>query len=108
MASITPHPVRRPVAQNVSDIDPESSHAKVSVHREIWEDAEARELGGLRAKGTFTPATAPPGRSAIGARRVYHLEIYGFGEVTKVRARLIAKGFSENSGVDHEETFAIR
>ena len=110
VASATPDPVRGPVGQKIGDVEPEpSSHAEVlqSVHREIWEDAEAQELGGLRANETFTQVTAPLGHCAIGARRVYNLEIYGFEKVTKARARVIAKGFSENSGEDHDETFAV-
>ena len=111
MASITPDPARRPVGQKVGDIDPDpSSHAEVlqSEHRKIWKDVEARELEGMRANGTFTSVTAPPGRSAIRARQVHNLERYGLGKVTKVRARMIAKRFRENSGVDHDEMFAVR
>ena len=66
VASITPDPVLGPVGQKIGDVKPKpSSHAKVlqSVHHETWEDAEAQELGGLKANGTFTPVTAPPGRS---------------------------------------------
>ena len=109
VASITPDPVLGPVGQKIGDVEPEpSSHAEVlqSVHREIWEDAEAQELGGLKANGTFTPVTAPPGRSPIGARWVYKWKSDGFGEVTKAKARLVAKGFSQKPGVDYDETFA--
>ena len=94
VASITPDPVLGPVGQKIGDVEPEpSSHAEVlqSVHREIWEDAEVRELGGLRANGTFPPVTAPPGRSPIGARWVSKRKSDGFGEVTKAKARLVAK-----------------
>ena len=77
VASVSPDPVRGSVGQKIGDVEPEPlSHAEVlqPVHREIWEDAEARELLGLWANVTFTPATAPPGRRAIATRRVYNFK----------------------------------
>lgn len=48
----------------------------------------------------------PQGRSPAGAKWAYVWKLNGFGEVTKAKARLVAKWFSQMPGVDFDETFA--
>lgn len=67
VVSVPPYHVLEPVDQRIGDVKAQPSpHAEVlqSKHRDIREDAEARDLGELRTYGPLTPATATTGRVA--------------------------------------------
>ena len=96
---------------HISEVDPEpQSYAEVlkcrPELRKIWENAMARELNGLQATKTFSPATKPSDRKAVGSKWLFKWKQNRFGEVVKAKARLVAKGFSQREGIDYFETFA--
>jgi len=48
----------------------------------------------------------PPGRKAIGSRWVFKPKFKSNGELDKYKARLVAQGFTQKAGIDHQETFS--
>ncbi|CAN0368013.1 unnamed protein product [Discosporangium mesarthrocarpum] len=48
----------------------------------------------------------PPGRKAVGAKWVFKSKTDEMGIVTRAKARLVAKDFSQKPGIDYFETFA--
>ena len=48
----------------------------------------------------------PPGQSIVGCRWVYMIKTKVYGSVERYKARLIARGFTQEYGIDYEETFA--
>ena len=48
----------------------------------------------------------PPGQSVVGCRWVYKIKTKVDGFVKRYKARLIAKDFTQEYGIDYEETFA--
>ena len=63
-------------------------------------------MNGLKSNNTFVVTDVPPGRKPVGAKWVFKVKSNEFGEVTKPKARLVAKVFSQIPGVDYQETFA--
>ena len=49
----------------------------------------------------------PPNQSVVGCRWVYKIKTKADGFIERYKARLITKGFTQDYGIDYEETFAL-
>jgi hypothetical protein len=56
--------------------------------------------------GTWEIVDLPKGRKAIGNEWEFKKKRDEQGNVTKYKARFVAKGFTQKEGVDFNETFA--
>ena len=63
------------------------------------------EMKSLQDNDTFSLTSLPEGRTAIGSRWVYTVKDSLNGSNTH-KARFVAKGYSQQKGVDYQETFA--
>lgn len=73
---------------------------------EQWEAAVQSELQSLSRHDTWTPCPVPSGRSAISSKWVFKIKRNADGTINKYKARLVARGFSQQEGVDYHDTFA--
>ncbi|KAL5753906.1 hypothetical protein ACOSP7_022126 [Xanthoceras sorbifolium] len=64
------------------------------------------ELDALHKNHTWDVVDLPSGQSVIGCRWVYKIKTKVDGSVERYKARLIARGFTQEYGIDYEETFA--
>ena len=71
----------------------------------FWQQAMNKEITCLTEKGTWILVDLPPGRKTIKNRWVYVTKLDTPGK-DPYRARLVAKGFTQEAGIDYEETFA--
>ena len=60
----------------------------------------------LLKTGTWDLVDLPAGKSAIGCKWVYKIKTRSDGTVDHYKAHLVAKGFTQEYGIDYEETFA--
>jgi hypothetical protein len=71
-----------------------------------WRDAMLEEMASIEHNQTWSLVNLPAGQRAIGLKWVFKIKKDEHGNVTKHKARLIAKGYVQHHGVDYEEVFA--
>ena len=71
----------------------------------LWQQAMKEELNALHKTGTWD-LVDPSGKSAIDCKWVYKIKTLSDGTVDRYKARLVARGFTQEYGIDYEETFA--
>ena len=72
----------------------------------LWKQAMKEELDALHKTITWDLVDLPSGKSAIGCKWVYKIKTRSDGTVDRYKARLIARGFTQEYGIDYENTFA--
>ncbi|GKD68329.1 retrovirus-related pol polyprotein from transposon TNT 1-94, partial [Tanacetum coccineum] len=71
-----------------------------------WIDAIQEDLNQLYRNKVWTLVLLPYGKIAIGSKWVFRNKKDEHGIVTKNKARLVAQGYSQEEGIDYDETFA--
>ena len=71
-----------------------------------WDDAIRKELASLKAAKTWELVRRPKDKNVVGSKWVLRLKKDSEGEIDKHKARVVAKGFTQQEGVDYFETFA--
>jgi hypothetical protein len=72
-----------------------------------WQAAMQEEIDSVKRTQTWELADLPQGHRAITLKRVYKLKRNEAGEIVKHKARLVARGFVQQEGIDFDEVFAL-
>lgn len=81
-------------------------HVRKSKDREHWETAMQEELDNCERMGTWDliPQSAlPPNADLVDCRWVFKIKHDSGGAISRWRARIVARGFSQRPGVDYNE-----
>ena len=73
---------------------------------ELWKEAINAELVALAANGTWQEEVPPKKANIVTSKWVFKPKMHVDGSLDKLKARLVARGFSQIHGVDYEDTFA--
>ena len=85
---------------------------KEAMERNDWQEwkkamiAEMNSMGKTKTFQKLKRKNLPIGRKPIGCKWVFKLKKDENGNVTKYKARIVAKGYSQKFGTDYEHTFA--
>ncbi|KAD2804961.1 hypothetical protein E3N88_38338 [Mikania micrantha] len=71
-----------------------------------WKNAMKEEIAALEHHITWSLTHLPPGKKAIGLKWVYKLKFHADGSVKIYKARIVAKGYAQQNGIDYEETLS--
>jgi hypothetical protein len=64
------------------------------------------EITTLHADGTWSLVPYEPSMNVIGYWWVYKIKCWADGTVERYKARLVAREFTEQEGIDYSETFS--
>ena len=64
------------------------------------------EMDALSSNGTWELVTLPPGKFPIGCHWVYTVKVGPDGQVDPLKAHLVAKGYTQQYGLDYYDTFS--
>ncbi|XP_031104791.1 uncharacterized protein LOC116009796 [Ipomoea triloba] len=71
-----------------------------------WQQAMVDEIAVLHSSGTWDLVPLPPGKTVVGCRWVYNVKVGPDGHIDKLKARLVANGYTQVFGVDYTNTFS--
>ena len=84
--------------------EPQTFHEASS--NPLWQQAMKEELDALHKTRTLDLVDLPSGKSAIGCKWVYKIKNRLDSTIDHYKARLVSRGFTQEYGIDSEETFA--
>lgn len=64
------------------------------------------ELQALEQNRTWTVVSLPPGKHTVGCKWVYKTKFRSYGSVERYKAQLVAKGYTQQDGIDFLDTFS--
>ncbi|GJS92658.1 retrovirus-related pol polyprotein from transposon TNT 1-94 [Tanacetum coccineum] len=91
-------------ADFLSEIEPKK--VSEALKHPGWIDAMQEELNQFYRNKVWTLVPLPYGKIAIGSKWVFRNKKDEHGTTTKNKARLVAQGYSQEEGIDYDETFA--
>ncbi|MFS7974794.1 putative RNA-directed DNA polymerase [Helianthus anomalus] len=77
-----------------------------AVGKPEWEQAMVNELQAIEKHDTWELTTLPAGKNVVGLKWLFKTKLGADGKIMKHKARLVVKGYSQQHGIDYQETFA--
>lgn len=94
-------------ANLIEIVDPQDIHeALSSPQAKQWKRAIKEELDSLVQRKTWENTVLPEGKRCIGCKWVFKTKIDADGKISRYKARLVAQGFTQEKGIDYDETYS--
>ena len=71
-----------------------------------WRQAMIDEMTALESSGTWKLVPLPPDKSTVGCRWIFAIKVGPDGQVDRLKARFVAKGYTQIYGLDYSDTFS--
>ncbi|GKV48803.1 hypothetical protein SLEP1_g55595 [Rubroshorea leprosula] len=77
-----------------------------AVRQPEWCTAMAEEYNALLGNNTWDLVPSPPTVNIVGSKWVYRIKQKSDGTIERFKARLVAQGYTQQPGVDYDDTFS--
>ena len=84
----------------------EPNYYEEASKQEVWVKAMEEEVKTIKKNNTMELVNYPQGKDIIGVKWVYKTNHNPNGTIQKHKARFFAKGYSQQLGIDNNDTFA--
>ncbi|CAL2265123.1 unnamed protein product [Prunus armeniaca] len=98
------YPISHALLAAVTDQEP-TCFSQAQKHVE-WRDAMTEEINALLKNNTWTLVPSTPSQNTIGCKWVFWIKRTSDGRIEHYKARLVAKCFHQQPGIDYAETFS--
>ncbi|SNX81731.1 related to retrotransposon protein [Melanopsichium pennsylvanicum] len=88
------------------DLMPTVKEAMAREDAQKWREAIMKEVEGLEKKGTWEIVDRPLNVRLVDSKLVLKIKTDANMKPTKYKARLVARGFTQQQGIDYDEIFA--
>ena len=99
-------PLITATAQDASDDPKTVGEARSRPDWTSWKAAMDKEIDTLEKAGTWSTVSRPTGKNIIGSKWVFRTKRKDNGTIDKLKARLVARGFTQIFGVDYFDTYS--
>jgi hypothetical protein len=72
----------------------------------VWHNAMCDEIATLRTNRTWSLVPFHPSMNVVGSRWVYRIKHRVDDSIERYKARLVARGFTQQEGIDYSKTFS--
>lgn len=79
---------------------------EAAVKEEAWKKAMEEEIDMIEKGNTWELVDRPENKEVIGVNWIYKVKYSTHGLVQRNKARLVAKSYLQQTGIDYQETFA--
>nr|KYP48432.1 Retrovirus-related Pol polyprotein from transposon TNT 1-94 [Cajanus cajan] len=78
-----------------------------AIKHKHWRQAIEDEIAAKEVNNTWTIQPLPPEKKPISCKWLFKLKLNSDGKVAKHKAQLVARGFTQQYGLDFQETFSL-
>ena len=89
----------------VATTSPLPSFVRTAPSDPTWRQAMQAEFDALQDNDTWTLVPRPPGVNLVTGKWVFHHKFKSDGSLDRYKARWVLRGFTQQPGIDYDETF---
>src|SRR4051812_28857804 len=99
-------PVRKLNLTATPALSPIPSSYKRALLDPLWRAAMRAEFDALIQNNTWTLVSKPPNANVVSGKWVFRHKFHSDGSLARYKARWVCRGFSQQHGIDFDETFS--
>lgn len=85
----------------------EQTNVSDAIKHTAWKDAMTEEYQSIIKNDVWEIVPRPEGKSIVSSKWIFKIKHVVDDSIEKYKAKFVARGFSQNEGIDYEETFAL-
>ena len=85
----------------------EPTNISDAIKHTAWKDAMIEEYKSIMKNDVWEIVPRPEGKSVVSSKWITKINHVADGSIEKYKAIFLVRGFSQNKGIDYEETFAL-